>query len=161
MYLAKFDEGGVGGHRRKRSSGSGLRGQCRVYSPRWVRRGVWPVFLKGSRRNPSSVRMKHWLPWGVRGVVLGYNQNGWLHEYIGHECLKSSLAFRFRKPAVAAASRRPARAEMAPRSASMALQARSLGAGRAPWCAGQARLPLRRRRKGPMFVAAQSRTSPP
>ena len=35
--------------------------------------------------------------------------SGSLHEYIGHECLKSSLAFR--KPAVAAASRRPARAD--------------------------------------------------
>jgi hypothetical protein len=32
-----------------------------------------------------------------------------LREYIGHECLKSSLAFR--KPAVAAASRRSARAD--------------------------------------------------
>ena len=31
-----------------------------------------------------------------------------MHESITHECLKSSLAFR--KPAVAAASRRPARA---------------------------------------------------
>ena len=27
---------------------------------------------------------------------------GWLHEYMGHDCAKSSLAFR--KPAVAAAS---------------------------------------------------------
>ena len=34
---------------------------------------------------------------------------GSLHEYVTHECAKSSLAFR--KPAVAAASRRPARAD--------------------------------------------------
>ena len=37
------------------------------------------------------------------------NRNGSLHEYMGHDCAKSSLAFR--KPAVAAASRRPARAD--------------------------------------------------
>ena len=36
-------------------------------------------------------------------------RNGSLHESFIHECLKSSLAFR--KPAVAAASRRPARAD--------------------------------------------------
>ena len=36
-------------------------------------------------------------------------REGWLHEYMVHECLKSSLAFR--QPAVAAASRRPARAD--------------------------------------------------
>ena len=34
---------------------------------------------------------------------------GWLCEYMAHECVKCSLAFR--KPAVAAASRRPARAD--------------------------------------------------
>ena len=52
---------------------------------------------------------------------------GWLREYMAHECAKSSLAFR--KPAVAAASRRPARGAglMAPRSASMALQASAPG----------------------------------
>ena len=50
---------------------------------------------------------------------------GWLCEFIVHECAKGSLAFR--KPAMAAASRRLARAEMAPRSASMALQASAPG----------------------------------
>ena len=73
--------------------------------------------------------------------------HGWLlHEYMVYEYLKSSLAFR--KPAVAAASRRPTIARprlMAPRSASMALQAASApGEARAPWRAGQARLLLRR-----------------
>ena len=62
-----------------------------------------------------------------------------------HECLKSLLAFR--KPAVAAASRRPARAD----GPKVGLDGpASLGAGRAPWRAGQARarLALRQRRKG-------------
>ena len=36
---------------------------------------------------------------------LEANVAGWLHEYMVHECLKSSLAFR--KPAVAAAGQPP------------------------------------------------------
>ena len=62
-----------------------------------------------------------------------------------HECLKSSLAFR--KPAVAAASRRPVRAGGPKVGGSMAawpcnVQACrcSLGAGRASWRAGQHQL---------------------
>ena len=52
---------------------------------------------------------------------------GSLHEYMEHECAKSSLAFR--KPAVAAASRRPARADNGPK---VSLDGpASLGAGRA------------------------------
>ena len=79
-------------------------------------------------------------------------------EYMAHECAKSSLAFR--KLAVAAwpppAAARPGL--MAPRSASMALQALAPGElrgalGRLGYlCAGGAKA---------MFVAAQSRTSPP
>ena len=38
-----------------------------------------------------------------------FSLSGALHEYNGHECLKSSLAFR--KPAVAVVSRCPARTE--------------------------------------------------
>ena len=53
---------------------------------------------------------------------------GSLHEYIGHECLISSLAFR--KPATAVASRRPARAD----GPKVGLDGpASLGTGRAPW----------------------------
>ena len=51
---------------------------------------------------------------------------------MGHECLKSSLAFR--KPAVAAASRRPARADGPKVKVGLDGPA-SLGAGRAPWSA--------------------------
>ena len=69
---------------------------------------------------------------------------GWLCEYMAHECLKSSLAFR--KPAVAAASRRPATRADGPKVGLDGPE--SFGAGRAPWRAGQARLPLRRMRKG-------------
>ena len=79
---------------------------------------------------------------------------GSLREYMAHECLKSSLAFR--KPAVAAASRRPARADgpkVGPDGPA------SLGAGRAPWRAGQARLPLRRRRKGNVCRGAEQKVS--
>ena len=56
------------------------------------------------------------------GCVKAAKGKGVLHESYAHECLKSSLAFR--KPAVAVASRRPARADgpngQRPRSASMA-----------------------------------------
>ena len=53
--------------------------------------------------------------------------NGSLHEYMTHECAKSSLTFR--KPAVAAASRRPARAD----GPKVGLDVpASLGDGRAP-----------------------------
>ena len=78
--------------------------------------------------------------WRLRLAVCDL---GSLCEYIGHECAKSSLAFR--KLAVAAASRRQARAD----GPKVGVDGpASLGAGRAPWRAGQARLPLRQRRKG-------------
>ena len=48
------------------------------------------------------------LSWVLHGVGMS-DLGGSLREYMGHECLKSSLAFR--KLAVAAASRRPARAD--------------------------------------------------
>ena len=68
---------------------------------------------------------------------------GLLHESLGHECLKSSLAFR--KPATAVASRRPAWAD----GLMVGLDGHaSLSAGRAPWRDGQAFLPLRRRPEG-------------
>ena len=68
---------------------------------------------------------------------------GALHESLGHECLKSPLAFR--KPATAVASRRPARAD----GLMVGLDGHaSLSAGRAPWRDGQAFLPLRRRPEG-------------
>ena len=77
-------------------------------------------------------------------------------EYMAHECLKSSLAFR--KPAVAAASRRPARAD----GPKVGLDGpESLGAGRAPWralgrlgylCAGGAKA---------LFVAAADQKTLP
>ena len=68
---------------------------------------------------------------------------GVLHESSGHECLKSSLAFR--KPATAVASRRPAWAD----GLMVGLDGHaSLSAGRAPWRDGQAFLPLRRRPEG-------------
>ena len=54
-----------------------------------------------------------WLVWldGYVGIgnPIHMQPAGSLCEYMVHECLKSSLAFR--KPAVAAASRRPARAD--------------------------------------------------
>ena len=60
---------------------------------------------------------------------------GSLCESFAHECLKSSLAFR--KPAVAVASRRPARAD----DPKVGLDGpASLGAGRAPWRAVQHQL---------------------
>ena len=62
---------------------------------------------------------------------------------MGHECFKSSLAFR--KPATAVASRRPGRAD----GLMVGLDGHaSLSAGRAPWRDGQAFLPLRRRPEG-------------
>ena len=68
---------------------------------------------------------------------------GSFHESFGHECLKSSLAFR--KPATAVASRRPGRAD----GLMVGLDGHaSLSAGRAPWRDGQAFLPLRRRPEG-------------
>ena len=63
------------------------------------------------------------------------SRTGLLHESYVHECLKSSLAFR--KPAVAVASRRPARAD----GPKVGLDGpASLAAGRAPWRAVQHQL---------------------
>ena len=69
--------------------------------------------------------------WASRRILLCVavcvGLGGSLHEYMAHECAKSSLAFR--KPAVTAASRRPARAD----GPKVGLDGpASLGAGRAP-----------------------------
>ena len=96
-------------------------------------------------------------PRGVSGVrdrdpacALARVCVGSLHESFVHECLKSSLAFR--KPATAAASRRPARAD----GPKVGLDGHaSLSAGRAPWRDGQAFLPLRRRPEGKVCRRAE------
>ena len=85
-----------------------------------------------------------------------------MREYMVHDCAKSSLAFH--KPAVAAASRRPARAD-GPKvgldGLSMALQASAPGELRAHRGALGRLGYLCARGAKAMFVAAQSRRSPP
>ena len=90
-----------------------------------------------------------------------YTGHGSLHEYTVSDMnvyrkKLARLPQRASRPWPPLAAARPGL--MAPRSASMAL-CTSFGAGRASWRAGQARLPLRRRRKGNVCRGAEQNVS--